>query len=249
MINKAEDFLKENERLDDLQLSGLYIIQNPEKFMFGMDAVLLSGFAHIKRGENVADFCTGTGILPLLLSAKTEARHFTGLEIQEESADMAGRSVTINDLSGKIDIVTGDIKEASKIFGRGVFDVITCNPPYDADKAAIKNPSLPKAIARHEILCSFDDVARESAACLVPNGRLYLVHRPTRLPELFDTLKNYKLEPKRLRVVYPDINKKPNMVLIEAIKGTRPMLSIEKPLIICDTDGKYSEEMREDYKF
>lgn len=241
--------LKPAERVDDLQISGLGIIQESGRFCFGMDAVLLSGFARIRKGERVIDLGTGTGILPLLLYAKTEAEHFIGLEIQPESADMARRSVAGNNLTDKIDIITGDIKEASSIFGKKQFNVVTSNPPYMVEMTGIKNPQEPKAIARHEILCNFDDIAREAKALLVQGGRFYLVHRPVRLPELFVTLKKYGLEPKRMRLIYPYADREPNMVLIEAIEGARPMLKIEKPLIVYDRNGNYSEEMVEEYKY
>ena len=193
--------LKAGERIDDLQRNGYQIIQNEEKFCFGMDAVLLSGFAKVKPGEQVLDLGTGTGIIPILLSAKTEAGHLTALEIQEESADMARRSVELNGLSEKISVVTGDIKEASKLFGKAVFDVVTTNPPYMNDNHGLKNPDLPKAIARHEVLCSLEDVIREASFVLKPNGRFYMVHRPFRLAEIFAVMQKYKLEPKAMRLV------------------------------------------------
>ena len=166
--------LKDGERLDDLQRNGYQIIQNPSKFCFGMDAVLLSGFAKVKPGERALDLGTGTGIIPILLRGKTSGRDFTGLEIQEESADMARRSVELNALSDSVSIVQGDIKEAASIFGAASFDVVTCNPPYMTGSHGIVNPELPKAIARHEILCSFEDVAREAAKVLRPGGRFRL---------------------------------------------------------------------------
>lgn len=172
--------LQPGERIDDLERNGYRIIQNPEKFCFGMDAVLLSGFARAQAGETVLDLGTGTGILPILMTAKTRAEHFSALEIQPESADMARRSIALNSLEDKIDIICGDIKVASGIFGKAKFDVVTCNPPYMNDCHGLKNPDLPKAIARHEVLCTLEDVIRESAAVLKPGGRLYMVHRPHR---------------------------------------------------------------------
>ena len=153
--------LKENERIDDLQRNHLRIIQKTDGFCFGMDAVLLSGFAAVKPGEHVLDLGTGTGIIPILLSAKTEGEHFTGLEIQEEIAGMAKRSVSMNGLEEKIEIVNGDIKEASRIFGAASFDVVTTNPPYMNDAHGLKNPTEVKAISRHEVLCTLEDVVRE----------------------------------------------------------------------------------------
>ena len=235
------------ERIDDLQRKGYKIIQNTEKFCFGMDAVLLSSFAVVKEGENVLDMGTGTGIIPILLEAKTEGKHFTGLEIQSESAEMAGRSVALNNLTEKIDIVEGDIKEATKIFGKNIFNVVTVNPPYMNDLHGIKNPDMPKAIARHEVLCTLEDVVREASGVLKQNGRLYMVHRPHRLVEIIQAMKNYKLEPKRIRFVHPYEDKEANMVLIEALKGGKSMVKIEKPLIVYKDVNVYTDELLEMY--
>ncbi len=237
------------ERIDDLQRNGLKIIQDTGRFCFGMDAVLLSGFAKAKPGEIVLDMCTGTGILPLLMSAKTEAKHFSALEIQEESADMARRSVAMNSLEDKIDIVTGDVKVASRIFGRASFDVVTVNPPYMTAGHGETNPDDAKRIARHEILCTLEDVVREAAAVLKTNGRLYMVHKPFRLAEIFATMQKYKLEPKELRVVYPYVDKEPNMVLIAATKGGKSGITVDKPLIIYKEKDEYTEEIKEKYGF
>lgn len=224
--------IKENERVDELHRNGYRIIQSPNKFCFGMDAVLLSGFAQVKKGERALDLGTGTGIIPILLEAKTDGDDFSALEIQKESADMAQRSVKMNQLEQKIDIIVGDIKQASDIFGAASFDVVTTNPPYMNQNHGIVNPDTPKAIARHEILCTLEDVIRESAKVLKMGGRLYMVHRPFRLAELICTLTAYKLEPKRMRFVHPYIEKEPNMVLIEAVKGGKSMVKIEKPLVV-----------------
>ena len=236
-----------SERIDDLQRKGYKIIQNTEKFCFGMDAVLLSSFALVKAGEKVLDMGTGTGIIPILLEAKTEGEHFTGLEIQPESAEMAGRSVALNNLNEKIDIVEGDIKEASNIFGKNIFNVVTVNPPYMNDLHGIKNPDMPKAIARHEVLCTLEDVVREASYVLKQNGRLYMVHRPHRLVEIIQAMKNYKLEPKRIRFVHPYEDKEANMVLIEALKGGKSMVKIEKPLIVYKDVNVYTDELLEMY--
>ena len=240
--------LKDRERLDDLEISGLHIIQSPDKFCFGMDAVLLSGFAYAKKGHRVIDLGTGTGILPLLLWAKTEGEHFTGLEIQEESADMARRSVSGNNIAN-IEIVDGDIKLADKLFKRQSFDVVTSNPPYMINEHGITNPDAPKQIARHEILCTLEDVVKAAAYLLKSNGKFFMVHRPFRLPEVFENLRKYRLEPKRMRLVYPQIDKEPNMVLVEAVKYGKPRLIVEKPLIVYDKDMKYTEEMMRDYRY
>ncbi len=241
--------LKENERIDELQRNGYQIIQNPEKFCFGMDAVLLSGFARAKEGSLVLDMGTGTGIIPILMEAKTQAAHLTGLEIQEESADMARRSVLLNNLSDKIDIVTGDIKEAGKLFGAASFDVVTCNPPYMIGQHGLTNPDAPKAIARHEILCTLEDVISQAAKVLKPGGHFYMVHRPFRLAEIMTTLSQYKLEPKRMQLVYPYVDKEPNMVLIEAARGGRPRMTVEKPLIVYKEPGVYTDEIYEVYGY
>ncbi len=247
--NNVEIPLYEGERIDDLQRNHYRIIQNEAKFCFGMDAVLLSGYAKVKKGETVLDLGTGTGIIPLLLCAKTEASHLTALEIQEESADMARRSVALNGLSEKISIVTGDIKEATKIFGKATFDVVTSNPPYMTEQHGLKNPDMPKAIARHEILCSLEDVVREASGVLKPNGRFYMVHRPFRLAEIFEQLKKYKLEPKAMQLVYPYVDKEPNMVLIECLKGGKPRIKIAPPLIVYKEAGVYTQEIYDIYGY
>ena len=185
------NLVHENERLDELHRNGYYIIQDPARFCFGMDAVLLSGFARARRGERVLDLGTGTGIIPILMEAKTEAEDFTALEIQEESADMARRSVLYNHLEEKIRVVTGDIKDASGIFGASSFDIVTTNPPYMIGQHGISSGSEAKAIARHEVLCTLDDILRESAKLLVPGGRFYMVHRPFRLAEIMSKMVAY----------------------------------------------------------
>lgn len=241
--------LKEKERLDELQRNGYQIIQNPEKFCFGMDAVLLSGFVHTKKDDVLLDMGTGTGIIPILLEAKTECAHLTGLEIQEESADMARRSVALNGLSEKITIITGDIKEADNIFPSASFDCITCNPPYMIGNHGIANPDAPKAIARHEVLCTLEDVVRQAAKLLRPGGHFFMVHRPFRLAEIMTTMSKYKLEPKRMQLVYPFADKEPNMVLLEAARDGRPRMTVEKPLIVYEKPGVYTAEIEELYGF
>lgn len=241
--------LRPQERIDELQRNGYRIIQDPGRFCFGMDAVLLSGFARVKKGGVVLDLGTGTGIIPILLEAKTQAAHLTGLEIQKESAEMAQRSVLLNHLEDKIDIIQGDIREASELFPAASFDVITCNPPYMIGCHGLANPEEPKAIARHEVLCTFEDVARQAARLLKPGGNLFLVHRPFRLSEIMVTLNRYKLETKRMRLVHPFWDKEPNMVLLEANRGGRPRMRVEKPLIVYREPGVYTEEIHELYGF
>ena len=239
--------LKPEERLDDLQVNGYEIIQHPGKFCFGMDAVLLSNFARVKKGERVLDLGTGTGIIPILMTAKTDGEAFVGLEIQEESADMARRSVSHNQLDEKVEIVTGDIKEAANIFGLASLDVITTNPPYMIGQHGIANESDTKAIARHEVLCTLDDILRESARILKPRGRFYMVHRPFRLAEILSKMVEVGIEPKRMRMVHPFIDKEPNMVLIVGMRGANSRMTVERPLIVYKEVGVYSDELLGEY--
>ena len=241
------NWLKEGERLDDLQRNHLQIIQDPRKFCFGMDAVLLCAFSKIENGDNVLDMCSGNGVIPILLKGRTGGRHFTGLEIQEQSAEMAGRSVVYNHLEDAITIRTGDIKEATAIFGRASFSVVTCNPPYMHGNHGLTNPHLPKAIARHEVLCTLEDVISQTAQLLKPRGRFYMVHRPFRLSEIMGLMMQYKLEPKRMRLVYPYVDREPNMVLIEGLLGGNSRITVEKPLIVYEKPGVYTQEIREIY--
>lgn len=238
--------LLEGERLDDLQ-NGYWMIQNNQGFCYGIDAVLLSAFAKVKPGEDVLDLCTGTGIVPVLLKAKTSGRHFTGLEIQEKSADMARRSVAYNHLEDQITIIQGDVKQAEKLFGAASFDVVTCNPPYMTADHGLTNPHLPKAIARHEVLCTLEDVIAQTSRVLKSRGRFYMVHRPFRLAEIMGVMMKYKLEPKRMQLVYPFVDKEPNMVLIEGLKGGNPRITVEKPLIVYEKPGIYTEDIRRMY--
>lgn len=237
------------ERLDELHRNGYYIIQNPDLFCFGMDAVLLSGFAAVKPGEQALDLGTGNGIIPILLEAKTEGEHFTGLEIQERNVDMACRSVALNHLEHKISVVQGDIKDASKLFGASSFHVVTSNPPYMTGHHGLTNPSEAKAIARHELLCTLEDVIREAAKLLPPKGRFYLVHRPFRLAEILCTMSQYGIEPKRMKLVYPFVDKEPNMVLLEGLRGGRPRMTVEKPLIVYERPGVYTREIYDIYGY
>ena len=241
--------LKDGERLDDLQCNGLRIIQNEKLFCFGMDAVLLTGFTRVKEGERVLDLGTGTGIIPLLLSAKTKGEHFTGLEISNSSADMARRSVRLNGLEQRIEIIQGDIKEAGELFAPASFDVVTSNPPYMIGQHGLINSDLEKAAARHEILCTLEDVVRAAARLVRSGGRFCLVHRPFRLAEIIRVLSRYRLEPKRMRLVYPYADREPNMVLIESVRGGNPRMTVEKPLIVYEKAGVYTSEIMELYNF
>ncbi len=241
--------LYEGERIDELHRNGYRIIQKKDGFCFGMDAVLLSGFAAVREGERALDLGCGTGIIPLLLEAKTRGRHFTGLEIQKQMEDMAARSVRLNGLENKIEIIEGDIKEAGRIFGGASFDVITANPPYMNDRHGLKNPDLPKAIARHEVLCTLQDVVREAAKALRPGGRFYMVHRPRRLIEIITELTGRGLEPKRIKFVHPFADREAKMVLIEAARGGGSFVKVEKPLIVFREQGIYTDEITEIYGY
>lgn len=247
-MSNIEVKLKEGERIDDLQRDGLRIIQSSDKFCFGIDAVLLSDFVNVKKGEKVLDIGTGTGIIPILLTSKTNGESFTGIEIQGESAEMASRSVAMNELENKVQIVTGDINDSLSFFERESFEVVTSNPPYMIETAGVSNENEPKTIARHEVKCTLDDVIREGSRLLKMNGRFYMVHRPFRLVEIFATFRKYGLEPKRMRMVHPYIDKEPNMVLIEALKGGKPRITVERPLIVYKEAGVYTEEIHRIYE-
>ena len=239
--------IKDYERVDDLHRNGYMLIQDPKRFCFGVDAVLLSGFVTAKKGDKVLDLGTGTGVIPILMSAKTKAEHFSALEIQPESAEMAKRSVMLNDLQDKIDIIEGDIKKAAEIFKPSSFDVITTNPPYMNFEGGIKNSYDPKTIARHEVLCSLDDVAFAAQRLLKFGGKFFMVHRPHRLTDIMCVLREHKLEPKRIRFVQPYADREPNMVLVEAVRSGKPMIKVMPTLVIYNSDGTYTQETLDIY--
>lgn len=241
--------LKEGERVDNLHRDGFRIIQNEKLFCFGMDAVLLTGFAKVREGENVLDLGTGTGIIPILLAAKTKGESFSGLEISEKSVDMAVRSVALNGIEDRVSIVQGDIKKAGELFAPASFDVVTSNPPYMTENHGLVNQDLEKAAARHEIFCTLEDVVSAAARLLKAGGRFYMVHRPFRLAEIIRALSEHRLEPKRMRLVYPYADREPNMVLIEAVRGGRPRMTVEKPLIVYQAPGEYTREVLEIYGY
>ena len=238
--------IRENERLDDLQ-NGYMLIQDPSQFCFGIDAVLLSWFAKVKPGEQVLDMGTGTGIVPILLKARYPLGKYTGLEIQEESEDMARRSVAYNHLEEDISITLGDIKEASGIYGGSAFDVVVSNPPYMIGSHGLTGDNRAKTIARHKTLCTLEDLLEQSAKILRPRGRFYMVHRPFRLAEILSSMIRHKIEPKRMRMVHPYVDKEPNLVLIEGIRGGRSRMTVEKPLIVYKEPGVYTREILDIY--
>ena len=255
--------LKRGEQIDEFKRIGLKVIQDKTRFCFGIDAVLLADFAKVRRGETVFDLGTGTGIIPLLLAKTTAGAHFTALELQAESAEMARRSVALNNLADRIDVVTGDIKNIRSLFAPQSCNVITVNPPYmpvqrahaensnPQDVSAPQNLPLPndaKAIARHELFCTAEDVIAAAAWLLKPQGRLFMIHRPQRLAELCALLAKHKLEAKTLRMVQPAANAAPTMILLEARRNARPDLSVQAPLIVYKSKGEYSDEVNAIYE-
>lgn len=239
--------LYEKERIDDLQRKGYKIIQNTEKFCFGMDAVLLSAFSRVKKTDMVLDLGTGTGIIPLLLHARYGG-NYSALEIQSNMVEMARRSVELNNLEKEITVIEGDIKYITDYFVPASFDVVVSNPPYMKDSHGLLNPEDAKAISRHEVSVTLEEVIRSASISLHEKGRFYMVHRPFRLSEIITLMTKYRLEPKRMQLVYPFINKEPNMVLIEGIKGASSELKIDKPLIVYNKPGEYTEEILKIYE-
>lgn len=235
------------ERIDDLQYKGLHIIQDTRGFCFGIDAVLLANFANVKKSDKVIDLGTGTAIIPILIAGKTEAKHIVGLEIQSHMVDMAKRSVLLNKLEHRVEIVEGDLKEGTKIFGLGQFDVVTCNPPYMNQGGGKINSNDAKAISRHEIMCTLEDVIAVTAGLLKYGGRFYMVHRPERLVDILWLMRHYRIEPKKVRFVHPAAGKRANLLLIEGLKGGNPYLKMLEPLYVYNDNGEYSDEIHRIY--
>ncbi|MBS4537928.1 tRNA1(Val) (adenine(37)-N6)-methyltransferase [Clostridium sp. D2Q-11] len=240
-------FLQENERIDDLQLKGLKIIQNPEGFCFGIDAVLLANFCDVKPNSTIVDLGTGTGIIPLILYGKNKINKIYGIEIQEQVANMAKRSMELNNLDEKIDILNIDLKNVEEVIEVNSIDVVVSNPPYMDTGTGKVNPSDKKAISRHEIMCELEDVIEKAKRLLKHNGRFYMVHRPNRLTDILYYLRKHKLEPKTLRFIHPKASKSPNLVLIKAIKAAKPELKIDPPLYVYDELGQYTDEIHNIY--
>ena len=236
------------EQIDTLK-NGYKIIQDSERFQFGIDAVLLADFAakEMHGGDSVIDLGTGTGIIPLLMAKKCDSASFTGLEVQKESADMAERSVGLNAMESRIRIVNGDLCQVDQQFSRHSFNIVTCNPPYMIDDHGKGNDLDAKTIARHEVLCTLEDVVAAADYLLATHGKFFMIHRPFRLPEIFESLAAHKLEMKRMRLIQPFAGKEPNMVLIEARKNAKRRLTIEPPLIVRDDNGEYTVEVQDIY--
>lgn len=240
--------LKDNERIDDLQLNNLKIIQNKNGFCFGIDSVLLSDFSkEISMGSTVLDLGTGTGILGILLCGKTNLSKIYGVDVQEEVCQMAKRSIKLNNLENRFEIINDNIKNLNTIFENCSIDAIVSNPPYKKDNSGLKNESKTKLISRHEITASLEDFVEISSKLLKNNSSLYMVHRPERLSDLFYLLRKYKLEPKKLRMVQSYFDSKPKLVLVKATKNAKSFLNIENPLIIYNKDGTYTNEILKIY--
>ncbi len=240
--------LNSGERLDDLG-RGLFLIQDPKLFCFGIDAVLLSSYAKVRRNETVVDLCSGNGIIPILLSKKTSAKELIGIEIQKAPCDMAVRSVDYNRLSDRVKMLNADIRELDRIIPGFKADVITVNPPYMKSNAGAGNDRKELRVARFEEECTLKDVLYASKKLLKEKGRLYMVHRPLRLVEIFKTMSDYGIEPKKMRLVQPFAGEEPNLVLIEGVLGAGSELRVEAPLVIYDSPGNYTKEVRSWYGY
>jgi len=239
--------LNKEERIEDLQCRGLKIIQNKNWFCFGMDAVLLANYCDIKEGEEVVDLGTGTGIIPILLYGKNNAKKIYGLELQEEVAEMAERSINLNKLENHIKIINTNIKEYRKYLKKNHFHTVVTNPPYIQSKNNLISPKEKKALSRHELGGNLENFIKTASELLRHRGKFFIVYRPNRLVELFQLMKNYKIEPKKIRFVQNKRDEKPNLVLVKGVKAANPYLIVEKPLIVFNEDGNYSEEINEIY--
>ena len=240
--------LKENERIDDLEFKNLKIIQNKDGFCFGIDSILLTDFAkNIKQNSKVIDLGTGTGIIPILLYGKTKNTKFVGVEIQPEVAEMADRSVKLNLLEDNIEILNTNILELSKKYNRGSFDVVITNPPYKKINTGVINENNKNLISRHEITASLDDFIKTASFLLKDLGEFYMVHRPDRLVDIFYSMRKNKIEPKKIKFVYPNKNKKTNLVLIKGIKNGKQFLEFENNLYVYNEDGNYTNEILKIY--
>lgn len=242
-----EALLHDYERLDDLQRSGLVIIQNPAGFRFSMDAVLLAEFATVRPRDRAIDLGTGTGVIPLLVWARRQPAEIVGIEILEEMADMAERSVQINGLSDRIKIVHGDLRDAVDLFGVGSFDVVLSNPPYIKVDEGTLSPEGHLTVAKHEVSCTMEDVVNVAAGLVKPRGRVAMVHRASRLADLLSSMREANLEPKRLRLVQARLDAPPMMVLVEAVKDVKAGLQVMPTLMLYGEDRQYSEETKQIY--
>ena len=240
--------LKENERIDDLQYKGLKLIQDKSGFCFGVDSVLLSDFAkNIKKNSTVIDIGTGTGIIGLLLCKKTNLKKIYGVEIQKDVAEMARRSVELNNLQNKFEIINSDINNIFEVLDPNSIDCVVTNPPYKKVDTGVKNEAEKQMISRHEVKCTLEDIIEKSAKLLKDRGEFYMVHRAERLVDIMCVLRKYRLEPKNIRFVHSKQKEKPNLILVKAVKYANEFLKIDKPLVIYDDDGNYTEEINKIY--
>ena len=237
--------VKDGETLDDLQLKDICIIQKREGFRFGIDAVLLANFANVKKKHKVMDLCTGTGIVPFIIKGKKEPEKIVGLEIQNKFVEMANRSIKINGFNDTMEFLHGDLKDKELLKSIGRFDVVTVNPPYKLEKSGIVNPNDKYAIARHEVMCNLDNVIEACRIVLKDNGRLYMVHRPERLADIFCIMRKYKIEPKRVQMVHPNTKKPANILLVEGQRDGGAYLKWEPPIYVYNDDGSFSKEINE----
>lgn len=233
-------FMSENERIDDLQFKGLRIIQNPEHFCFGLDAVLLARFAAPTDSDSIIDLGTGTGIIPIMASGLCTSENIVGLDIQECMCEMAEKSIRLNDLCERVSILRGDLREVEAIFAPRSFSLVISNPPYIKAGSGIVNEYSQKAISRHEVMCKLEDVVRAAGYLLKENGRFSMVNKPERLMECFELMHKYGIEPKKVQLVYPKADKPPSAVLIEGVKGAREGLRFMKPIIVMNESGEYT---------
>ena len=240
--------LEENERIDDLEINGLKIVQNEKWFCFGVDAVLLSDFAKkMKKGAKLLDLGTGTAILPILLSAKTDYEKAVGVEVQEELCKMARKSVILNGLENRIEILCKNIKELNENFEKNTFDVVVTNPPYKKERSGIINENIQKVISRHEIEANLEDFIKISFDLLKDKGEFYMVHHPERLTDILFYMRKYKIEPKNLKFVFSRQNKIPKLVLIKGVKNAKDFLNVDPNLYIYDDNGNYTDEFLKIY--
>ena len=247
MCLQNSDLVKDDETLEDLQIAGLSLIQKKDGFRFGIDAVLLSDFAKDIRAESMLDMCTGSGIVPVLMSAKTNIPKIFGIEIQEDVYDGAKRTLELNKLSERVHFDLGDIKNGVEIYGKRQFDLVTCNPPYMPRGTAVENELDTKIIARHEVLCTLEDVIKTGAMLVKQRGHLVLVHKPTRLCDILCLMRENKIEPKRIRFVHKQAGCEPSLVLVDGTFGGGRELRIMPPLYIFDENGEETIELKRIY--
>ncbi len=238
------DNIKENERVDDLEIKDIKIIQKKDGFCFGIDSILLSDFAkNIKYNSNVLDLGTGTGILGFLLIAKTKVNKVIGIEIQSDIADMANRSIVMNGLEDRFEIINCNINDLEEKLKIDSFDAIITNPPYKKINSGKVNESETKLISRHEVKASLEDFIKVSFKMLKDKGTLYMVHRAERLVDILYEMRKNRMEPKRLRFVYSNGKSDSKLVLIEAIKNGKSYIKVDEPLYVYNEDGTYTDEI------